>query len=147
MTHFAAPDTVCRMNRDVFCRPLIVLLALACVFPLTPAVAQLPPDTKSDLGPAVPAFRVRPGYRVTRALPPKVSQLKDARFLEFSGDGKTLFLSQRRQGNILALRDPDDSGVYQTVTVFVKDKRTVQGMCWHDGWLYFGQSGEGSVSR
>src|SRR4051812_42517615 len=92
MTHFAAADTVCRMNRDVFLRPLIALFALACVFPLTPANAQLPPDTKSDLGPDVPAFRVRPGYRVTRALPPKVSQVKDARFLEFSGDGKTLFL-------------------------------------------------------
>src|SRR5438094_6109746 len=109
--------------------------------------AQLPPDLKSDLGPGVPAFRVRPGYRVTRVLPDKQHGVRDARFLEFSGDDKALFVSQRHEGDILCLRDPDETGMYKTVTTFVKDKRSVQGMCWHDGWLYFGQSAEGSVSR
>ena len=113
-----------------------------------PAEAQLPPDLKSDLGPDVPAFRVRPGYRVTRALAPRTPGLRRARFMEFSGDGKTLFLSQgQREGSILALRDLSPEGVYKTVTVFVKGDRSAQGLSWHDGWLYFQDPLDGSVSR
>jgi glucose/arabinose dehydrogenase len=33
------------------------------------------------------------------------------------------------------------------VTVFVKNKPSVQGMCPHDGWLYYSQAAEGGVSR
>jgi glucose/arabinose dehydrogenase len=110
------------------------------------AFGQLPKDIKSDLGPDVPPMRVRPGYRVTRAVPPK--QFKDeSRFLEFSDDGNTLFISFRDNGYILALRDPDADGVYKTITTFVKDRRSVQGMDFHDGWLYFSQASEGSCSR
>src|SRR4051794_5534985 len=86
------------------------------------AQAQLPPEIKSDLGPDVPAFKVRPGYRVTRALPNK--KVKNIRFIQFSQDGKTLFISNREDGEIYALRDPDDQGVYQTVTTFVKNNRS-----------------------
>jgi glucose/arabinose dehydrogenase len=118
--------------------------AMIAIVP-TVAVAQLPPDVKSDLGPDVPALRVRPGYRVTRALPARA--LSEARFLQFSEDGKTLYVSQIGEGNIIALRDPDANGVFKTVTTFVKDKRSVHGMAVHGGWLYFSQAGEGSVSR
>ena len=123
------------------------LVALAFVLLPSRASAQLPTDLKdSDLGPGVPPMRVRPGYRVTRVLPDK--QLKDeARFLEFSDDGKTLFVSFRDPGYILALRDPDADGVFKLSTTFVKDRRSVQGMDFHNGWLYFSQAGEGSVSR
>ena len=109
--------------------------------------AQLPAGLKSDLGDNVPAFKVRPGYRVTRALPEH--KLPHIRFIQFSEDGKTLFISDndRTDGCIYALRDPDENGVFQTVTTFVKNKRSVQGMCMHDGWLYFSQALEGSVSR
>lgn len=121
------------------CLPAIILVA-------STALAQLPPDVKSERGPDVPPMRVRPGYRVTRALPDK--QLKDeARFLEFADDGKTLFVSFREPGYILALRDPDENGVFKTSTSFVKDRRSVQGMDFHNGWLYFSQASEGSVSR
>ena len=134
--------------------PLVVII-LAPLAPLAvlavltlPASAQLPPDFKSDLGTGVPAFRVRPGYRVTRALPAKFPGTRTARFLEFSGDGKVLFLSQgRREGAILALRNPDADGVYKDVTTFVKGERSAQGMSWHDGWLYFQDPQDGSVSR
>ncbi|MEA2708799.1 MAG: hypothetical protein QOF78_1400 [Phycisphaerales bacterium] len=128
------------------CMKIEKLLWLLILAPTT-ALAQLPTDLqKSDLGPGVPAMRVRPGYRVTRALPDK--QLKDeARFLEFSADGKTLFVSFRDPGYILALRDPDADGVFKTTTTFVKDRRSVQGMDFHNGWLYFSQAGDGSVSR
>jgi glucose/arabinose dehydrogenase len=120
---------------------------LGCLALASPLPAQLPDDLRSDLGPDVPAFKVRPGFRVTRAIPLKAKGLRDARFMEFSGDGKVLFLSQHRDGSILAFRDPDADGMYQTVTTFIKDKRSAHGMCWHDNWLYFGQSAEGSVSR
>jgi hypothetical protein len=85
---------------------------------------------------------------VTWAINPKnVKGLRDARFMQFSGDGKTLFLSQRRDGSILAFRNPDADGVYQDVTTFVKDKKTAQGMHWYDGWLYYQVPAEGSLYR
>src|SRR5216117_3195742 len=95
------------------------------------AFAQLPPDVKSDLGEGVPAFKVRPGYRVTRALPERARPVQNIRFIQFSEDGKTLFIANREQGEIYALRDPDEKGVYKTITVFVKNKPSVQGMCPH----------------
>jgi glucose/arabinose dehydrogenase len=125
-------------------RPLAFLILVGVV--ATAALARLPADVKSDLGEGVPPLKVRPGYRVTRALPDKVLK-QDARFLEFGEDGKTLYLSQRELGTILALRDADENGVFKTVTTFIKDRRSVQGMDWHDGWLYFSQASEGSVSR
>src|SRR5437660_9244808 len=112
----------------------VVVIALAASL----GGAQLPADVKSDLGEGVPALKVRPGYRVTRALPAKVKPVKNIRFIQFSADGKTLYISNREEGEIYALRDPDKDGVFQTVTVFVKDKRSVQGMDIRgDGWLYF----------
>ncbi len=124
-----------------------ICAAVVTIFSLmTTARGQLPPEVKSDLGSGVPAFRVRQGYRVTRALAPNA--IRASRFLQFSQDGKTLFVSDREGGNIYALRDPDADGVYKTVTTFVKDKRSVQGMDVHgDGWLYFSQADEGSISR
>src|SRR4026208_329176 len=100
-------------------------LALGLVLASSP-FGQLPPDMKSDLGPDVPAFRVRPGYRVTRVVPNKAIKL--ARFIQFSDDGKTLFVSDLENGVIYALRDPDENGMYKTITNFVKNKRSVQGM-------------------
>src|SRR5437773_10019959 len=108
------------------------LLVSSCVH--GPAIAQLPADLKSDLGPNVPAFKVRPGYRVTRAVVEK--KLRNVRFVQFSQDGKTLFVSNREDGVIYALSDPDADGVYHKVTNFVTKKRSVQGMDFHDGWLY-----------
>lgn len=121
-------------------RSLVLIAMLACAR----AGAQLPDDIKSDVGPDV-KLKVRPGYRVTRALPAKA--ISEARFIQFSADGKTLYVSQKGEGKILALRDPDENGQFKTITTFVKDKPSVQGMDVHDGWLYFSQAGEGSVSR
>jgi glucose/arabinose dehydrogenase len=128
-------------------RPIRLLFCILAMTVCGIAQAQLPPDVKSDLGPNVPEFKVRPGYRVTRVLPEH--KLPAIRFIQFSEDGKTLFVANndRSSGCIYALRDPDADGVYQTVTTFVKDKRSAQGMCMHDGWLYFSQALEGSVSR
>src|SRR3954465_1024231 len=96
---------------------LVIFLLATSTFP------HLPADTKSDLGDNVPQFKVRPGYRVTRAIPEK--KLREARFIQFSDDGKTLYVSQGHEGKILALTDPDADGVFQKVTTFVKDKQSV----------------------
>src|SRR4051794_23967330 len=124
---------------------LSCMIFIACVSVAALAFAQLPSNLKSDLGPDVPAFRVRPGYRVTRVVPNKA--LKMSRFIQFSEDGKTLFVSDLENGVIYALRDPDENGMYKTITNFVKNKRSVQGMDARDGWLYFSQASEGSISR
>jgi glucose/arabinose dehydrogenase len=118
----------------------LIVLSLASM-----ASAQLPEGIKSDLGPDVPAFKVRPGFKVTRAL--ANHKLPGIRFIQLSEDGKTLYVSDGRAGVIFALTDPDANGEFQTVTTFVKDRPTVQGMYPHDGWLYFSQAGEGSISR
>jgi len=129
-------------------RPTLLSIALLITLAPVAALAQLPDGIQSDLGPAVPNMKVRPGYRVTWAIPPKnVKGLRDARFLQFSGDGKTLYLSQRRDGSILAFRNPDADGVYQDVTTFVKDKKTAQGMHFYDGWLYYQVPAEGSLYK
>ncbi|HVT90491.1 MAG TPA: hypothetical protein VHD56_16675 [Tepidisphaeraceae bacterium] len=135
-----------------FTRQWSAVLALSGILLLAKAaLAQLPDGIKSDLGPDVPAFKVRPGYRVTRALPPNTPRdvVKAIRFIQFSQDGKTLYIANndRTDGAIYALRNPDATGMYKTITTFVKDKRSVQGMDVHDGWLYFSQALEGSVSR
>ncbi|HTL31318.1 MAG TPA: hypothetical protein VL282_18945 [Tepidisphaeraceae bacterium] len=119
----------------------LILLATLVV---SHAFAQLPDNIQSDVGPDV-KLKVRPGYRVTRALPNKA--ISESRFIQFSEDGKTLYVSQIREGKIIALRDPDAEGVFKNITTFVKDKPSVQGMCPHDGWLYFSLAGEGSVYR
>lgn len=127
---------------------LVQMISLGALLALgTQAHAQLPDGIKSDLGETVPAFKVRPGYRVTRAMTP--GAVPFSRFIQFSEDGKTLYVSgsDRRDGNIYALRDPDATGMFKTVTTFVKNKPSVQGMQAHNGWLYFSQAAEGSVSR
>src|SRR6266550_5506326 len=111
-----------RTNRPFARAHAIVLLIVTMLCPPRPARASQPTQAQR---------RVRRG----------------ARFLQYSPDGKTLFLSQSENGTILALRDPDSGGVFKTVTVFVKDKPSAHGLDWRDGWLYFGQSAEGSVSR
>ena len=94
-----------------------------------------------EVGPGVPAFTVRPGYRVTVA----ADRLGEARFIEF-GDGDVLYMSQPSRGKIIRLADPDASGKYQTQTTFVTAKKSVHGMQWYKGKLWFTQSGSVHVA-
>ena len=91
------------------------------------------------VGPNVPAFTVREGYRVTLAS----DDLKQLRFLEFDSSGKVLFAAQpdRDGGKILALRDKNNDGMFETQTDFVTGKKSAHGMHFHNGWLWFTQSG------
>lgn len=83
-----------------------------------------------------PRIEVREGFTLSVAL----SGLERARFMETSPDG-TLFVSLPHIGQIKACRDTDDDGHYETVTTFVSDHRTVHGLFWHDGWLWFTETG------
>ena len=115
------------MNRFIsLVTPLLVLPGAAF------AAAAAPSDT---LGPGVPAFTVRPGFRVTLA----AEKLDEARFLEFDDKG-VLYVSQPR-GNIVALRDKDGDGVYETSTKFLTGKPSAHGMHWKNGWLWYSRAG------
>lgn len=106
----------------------IAVLAAMC---LASAGAQAQQENKPDYE----NFSVRQGYRVTLA-----AELPDARFLEF-GDNGVLYCSRPDRGDIIAFQDKDGDGVLETRGDFVTGKRSVQGMCFHDGWLWFSTMG------
>lgn len=95
-----------------------------------------------SVGEGVPGFRVRDGYRVTLA----AEGFGNARFIEFAPDG-TMFVSQPGRRNILALKDKDGDGVFETRVPFVEDQSNVHSMDFHDGWLYYTASNEGWLRR
>src|SRR3954466_4095674 len=83
------------------------------------AVAQ---EKEGTVGPGVPAFTVRAGYKVTLA----ADKLDEARFIEFDDKGN-LYLAQPGKGKIIQLRDKDGDGVYETRTPFIEGQRGVHG--------------------
>lgn len=83
----------------------------------------------------VPAFNVRPGFKVTLA----AKDFGQARFME-RAPGGILYVSQPGPGTISTLKRQND-GTYKKVAEFTKDKGSVHGMQWKDGWLWFTQSG------
>jgi glucose/arabinose dehydrogenase len=88
---------------------------------------------------------VREGYQLSVA----VDGIKIPRFLAFGGD-KTLFVSVPKEGRIVACRDVDGDGRYETQTAFIEGKPAntiLQGMQWHDGWLWFAQLNAISKAR
>ncbi len=106
-------------------------------------VLALASQVPAQVGPGVPEFKVRKGYKVTIAadnLP------APARFLELDDQG-TLYLSQPGRGTITALKDKDGDGTYETRTPFITKYRDVQGMCFDRGWLYATTSNDGSCKR
>ncbi len=116
--------------------PLLRLSALllaalpAALSAAAPKVAPIPKGVP-------PGVWVREGYRLTVA----VEDLKIARFLALGPDG-TLYVSVPREGRIVACRDRDGDGTYEERTDFVagRDPATIlQGVQWHDGWLWFAQ--------
>jgi len=88
---------------------------------------------------------VRDGFKLTVA----VDALKSPRFLAFGPDG-TLFVSVPREGAVYACTDADGDGFYEKQSDFIegKDPRTIlQGMQWHDGWLWYAQLNSISKAR
>ncbi|GIV19305.1 MAG: L-sorbosone dehydrogenase [Armatimonadota bacterium] len=120
---------------------LWVILATGC---LTAQRQEPSPSVRADAsaksplqgvrGAGVPAFWVRPGYRVDLV----AEGIENCRFVEFDDKG-TLYLSRPQKGDILALRRRGDR--YEVVNTFVSGYPTVHGMHFVDGWLWFTQSG------
>ena len=119
-----------------------ILLGAAALCPAAPAPDPADPNDKpaarpvGTRGPGVPAFTVRPGYRVAVV----ADKLAEARFLEFDNQD-TLYVSQPDAGTIVALRDEDEDGAYEKSTPFVSGRPKAHAMQFHDGWLWFAQSG------
>src|SRR5688500_12976931 len=108
---------------------------VACLLAAGPVSADDPPRPQGVVGDDVPAFTVRPGYRVTLV----AKDLGEARFLAFD-DAGTLYVSQPKAGSILALRDTDSNGSYEYAAPFVDGHPKVQAMQFHGGWLWFATS-------
>ena len=125
--------------------PILALLAAAA-----PAVAQNEnpkpdPAIKVDVGSVgdgVPAFTVRPGFRVTLA----ADDLPEARFLQFGDDG-TLYLSQPNRGVIMSLKDKDGDGTFETRKDFVTAGTNVHSMDFKDGFLWYTASKDGTLHK
>jgi glucose/arabinose dehydrogenase len=109
-----------------------VLLASAVT--LSTAIRAEAPVQQGERGPNVPAFWVRPGYKVTVV----TEAIDKLRFLAFDDKGN-LYVSRPERGDILTLRKRGET--YDTVAPFIEGKPTVHGMQWADGWLYFTQTG------
>jgi glucose/arabinose dehydrogenase len=122
----------------------ISLAAGACASPRTGSLGHVPSEPsggtprssatwQSTVGANVPAFWVRPGYRVDLV----ADGLQNARFMQFNARGD-LYLARPDRGDILKLRLKD--GRYEVVGTLISDKPTVHGMEFVDGWLWFTQS-------
>ena len=108
-----------------------IMIPLLVVYGITgwEAAAQ-----RSVVGPGVPAFQVRPGYRVDLV----AGDIGEVRFIEFGKPG-ILYVSQPRTGAIVTLQQ--QGGVWSKLADFTTGKSTAHGMHYYDGWLWFTQSG------
>lgn len=93
-----------------------------------------PLEWHSNVGEGTPEFWVRPGYKVTVV----AEGLRNARFMQLDGKGN-LFLSRPDRGDIVRL--VRDGEKYKEAGTFVKGYRSVHGMDYVDGTLWFTQSG------
>ena len=83
-----------------------------------------------------PEIWVRDGYKLTVVQ----KDITNPRALQMNTEG-VLFVSLPEAGEIKACRDKDNDGYYETVTTFVKGHKKVHGMYWHDGWLWYSETG------
>jgi len=112
-------------------------LAVLC----TPTFAQETSSTKGITGPGVPNFEVRPGLRVDLAL----ANFKGPRFLEID-DKSHVYVSRPNSADITTFK-LSTTGSLEKLNTFLDHKKTVHGMFWADGWLYYTQSGSVSKAR
>jgi glucose/arabinose dehydrogenase len=88
---------------------------------------------------------VREGFALSVA----VDGIKIPRFLAV-GPNNALFVSVPKEGKVMACRDADGDGTYEALTPFIAGKEAntiLQGMQWHDGWLWFAQLNAISKAR
>jgi glucose/arabinose dehydrogenase len=88
---------------------------------------------------------VRPGYELSVV----VDTIQTPRFLAFGSQGE-LFVSVPAKGKIYLCTDAGSDGRFKQVTPFIEGKKpgsVLQGMQYHDGWLWFAQVNSISKAR
>ncbi|MBN9504158.1 MAG: hypothetical protein BGO01_16100 [Armatimonadetes bacterium 55-13] len=95
--------------------------------------AAHPSTAVGQRGEGVPDFWIRPGFKVSL-----VAELRNARFMEFDDKG-TLYVSQPDLGTISTFKN--QGGKYTKIGEFTTGHRTVHGMHFYNGWLWFTESG------
>jgi glucose/arabinose dehydrogenase len=110
--------------------PLLLSMATVCFAqaPAAPGFSPIPPVPQG--------VWVRSGYTLTVAAQLDVP----ARFMAIGSDG-TLYVSSPRQGVVIACRDLDNDGFYESQSTFIADYDFVHAMQWHDGFLWFAHAG------
>ena len=108
-----------------------ILFTLMIVFSLTQACENRAGTETPD-----PRIRVRKGFSLSVV----ENAIKNPRFLKMSPDG-VLYVSLPGSGEIKSCFDKNGDGYYEVVQTFVKGHQTVHGMAWHDGWLWFTETG------
>jgi len=88
------------------------------------------------------SIQIREGYLLSVVQ----GSIQGPRFLKFGSDG-TLYVSLPGKGEIKSCRDADGDGYYEKVETFVDGHQTVHGMTWHDGWLWYTESGAIFMAR
>jgi glucose/arabinose dehydrogenase len=133
----------------------VVTIACLCVMTVAPVavsttraadvpVSGAPPmpaiDSGGQRGPDVPQFDVAPGLKVTVAIDvPSAARNDGSRFLEFD-NFNNLYISFPVSGKICTYKLQPD-GSYKMIAAIVSGKRTVHGMYFFKGWLWYTTSG------
>ncbi len=88
-------------------------------------------------GPKVnPGIWIRPGYELSVA----VSSDLRPRHMALGPDG-TLYYTTMPDKVIIAAKDKDNDGYYETLTNFYTSENSVSGVFWYDGYLWYTESG------
>ncbi len=91
-------------------------------------------QTKREINPKI---WVREGYELTIV----EADIQQPRFLQLDDKG-ILYVSLPDKGIIKSCVDKDKDGYYETVVDFVTAHPKVHAMQWHEGWLWFAESGQ-----
>lgn len=114
------------LNRFSFTKILFLLaVILSCSSP-----AQNPPVKIH------PEIWVRPGYELSVAL---TSELRP-RHMAMGPDG-TLYYTTTPNKIIIAAKDKNNDGFYETTTTFYESENSVYYVLWHEGYLWYSESG------
>ena len=83
-----------------------------------------------------PGIWVRPGYELSVALNSDVSP----RHMAFGPDG-TLYFTTEPNKYIMAARDKNKDGYYETVTQFYESENPCYAVLWYEGYLWYTETG------
>jgi glucose/arabinose dehydrogenase len=87
--------------------------------------------------PADEGITVRKGFKLTVVQ----SDIKSPRMMQLDTANNILYVSLPNKGEVKACRDKDGDGYYETVTTFLEGHKTVHGLYFYDGWLWFAETG------